>query len=220
MEVAFGKLAAGLRDRIAFSPADELAAVSFKNIGLGKTDLAVFNALSSAVLRQREVAFHYRKPGETRGTPRRVRPYHLANRQNLWYLVGHDVDRDALRTFALPRIADVVVSAKTFRRPADFSPEKFFALALGVMGGTGDYRVVIRFRAAVADRIREREWHESQELRPLPDGGLELALRLGALEEVGPWILGWGADAEVLSPPELRAHLARTAVALARTYAA
>ena len=62
LEIAFEKLAGGLRDRISFSPADELRAVSFKNIGLGKTDLAVFNALSAAVLRQEEVTFDYRKP--------------------------------------------------------------------------------------------------------------------------------------------------------------
>ena len=37
-----------------------------------------------------------------------------------------------------------------FVRPADFSPEKFFANALGVLGGERDYQVVIRFSAAVA----------------------------------------------------------------------
>src|SRR3954471_12899603 len=79
LEIAFGKLAAGLRDKISFSPADELRAVSFKNFGLGRTDLAVFNALSAAVLRQEEVTFEYQKPGATKKSPRRVRPYHLAN---------------------------------------------------------------------------------------------------------------------------------------------
>src|SRR3954471_7065734 len=64
LEIAFEKLAGGLRDRISFSPADELRAVSFKNIGLGRTDLAVFNALSGAVLRSEETTFAYRKPGE------------------------------------------------------------------------------------------------------------------------------------------------------------
>src|SRR5262245_16432510 len=39
LEASFEKLAGGLRDRISFSPADELQTVSFKNIGLGKTDL-------------------------------------------------------------------------------------------------------------------------------------------------------------------------------------
>jgi predicted DNA-binding transcriptional regulator YafY len=123
-----------------------------------------------------------------------------------------------LRTFALPRIARVVVTPVPFTRPADFSPEKFFASALGVLGGAGDYRVVIRFAAAVAERVREREWHESQEMRELPGGALELRLRLGALMEIEQWVLGWGAAAEVVAPVELRTQLRATASALAALY--
>jgi proteasome accessory factor B len=111
------------------------------------------------------------------------------------------------------------VTKEGFSRPADFSPEKFFANALSVLGGTGDFRVVIRFQREVAERIREREWHESQEMIELPDGGLELRLRLGALTEIEQWILGWGATAEVVGPPELREAIRRTASALARRYA-
>ncbi len=218
LEIAFEKLAGGLRDRISFSPADELRAVSFKNIGLGKTDLAVFNALSSAVLRQLAVDFDYRKPGDPKKSRRRVHPYHMANRENSWYLIGFDPERQGLRTFALPRIAAAEVTKEAFTRPADFSPEKFFASALGVLGGTGDYRVVIRFSAAVAERVREREWHESQEMRELPGGALELRLRLGALMEVEQWILGWGAAAEVIGPPELRDSVRKTVTALAAIY--
>ncbi|HEX2853938.1 MAG TPA: WYL domain-containing protein [Opitutaceae bacterium] len=220
LEIAFEKLAGGLRDRISFSPADELRAVSFKNIGLGKTDLTVFNALSGAVLRQEELTFAYRKPGDAKKSERRVRPYHLANRENSWYLIGFDLERQALRTFALPRIGSVVVSKETFTRPLDFSPEKFFANALGVLGGEGDYQVVIRFTSAVAERVREREWHESQEMRELADGGLELKLRLGALMEVEQWVLGWGAAADVMAPPELRDNMRRTAAALGKIYKA
>ena len=218
LAIAFEKLAGGLRDRISFSPADELRAVSFKNFGVAKTDLAILNALSSAVLRQVEVAFAYRKPGDAKKSARRVRPYHLANRENLWYLVGFDLERGALRTFALPRIADVVATKLTFGRPKGFSPEKFFASALGVMGGDGDYLVVIRFAASVAERVREREWHESQELRERPGDTLELRMRLGALSEVEQWVLGWGAAAEVVAPAELRENVRQTVRALAATY--
>jgi proteasome accessory factor B len=98
-------------------------------------------------------------------------------------------------------------------------PEKFFASALGVLGGDRNYLVVIRFKAGAADRLREREWHESQEMRPLPDGGLELRLRLGALAEIERWVLGWGAAAEVVAPAELRARVRATVQALASTYA-
>lgn len=218
LEVSFEKLTGGLKDRISFSPADELQSVSFKNVGLGKADLAIFNTLSGATLRQQEVEFDYRKPGESRAARRRVRPYHLAHRENLWYLVAFDIERGALRTFALPRISSPQVRPATFVRPADFSPEKFFANALGVLGGDRDYRVVIRFSAAVADRVREREWHESQEWRDLPDGRLELRLRLGALPEIERWVLTWGADAEVVQPRELRQKLRATAAALLERY--
>lgn len=218
LELSFEKLTGGLKDRISFSPADELQSVSFKNVGLGRADMAVFNALSGATLRQHEVEFDYRKPGETKAVRRRVRPYHLAHRENLWYLVGFDSERAALRTFALPRISNPAVLPAQFVRPPDFSPEKFFANALGVLGGERDHRVVIRFSAAVADRVREREWHESQELRDLPDGRLELRLRLGALAEIERWVLTWGADAEALQPRELRDHLRRTLAILRRRY--
>ena len=219
LEIAFEKLAGGLKDRISFSPAEELRAVSFKNIGLGRANLAVFNALSSAVLHQRVVQFAYRKPGTARSTPREVNPYHLANRENLWYLVGFDRERAALRTFALPRISDVETKDDRFVRPEDFSPDAFFSNALGVLGGEGAFLVRVRFRAAVADRVREREWHESQTSTDLPDGGLEVTMQLGALAEVERWVLGWGADVEVIAPPALRQSLARTAERLRQLYA-
>lgn len=218
LEVAFEKLTGGLKDRISFSPAEELRAVSFKNVGLGKADLTVFNALSGAVLRQHEVEFDYRKPGEAKPTRRRVQPYHLSHRENLWYLVGLDAERAALRTFALPRIAAARVMNRTFARPSGFSPEQFFSSALGVLVGLGNHVVKVRFAAAVADRVRERVWHESQQIADLPDGGIELTLRLGALPEVEQWILGWGAQAEVLGPPELRQRFQRTAEALRGLY--
>jgi proteasome accessory factor B len=218
LEIAFDKLTGGLKDRISFSPADELSSVSFKNMGLGKADLTVFNALSAAVLKQQEISFDYRKPGDTRRTRRRVQPYHLSHRQNLWYLVGHDVERKALRTFAVPRIADVRLLTANFVRPPDFSPEKFFANALGVLGGSGDYRVRLRFAAAAADRVRERVWHETQELHDRTDGGIELTMQLGALPEVESWILSWGDQAEVLAPAELRHRIQATVARMATQY--
>jgi len=220
LEIAFDKLAGGLKDKISFSPADELRAISFKNMGLGKADLEGFNLLSRAVLRMIEVEFDYRKPNAAKKEHRRVQPYHLANRENLWYLIGFDSERKALRTFALPRITYVVVTKTHFAKPEDFSPEKFFASALGVLGGDGDFLVIIRFKAYVADRVREREWHESQEMCDLPDGGLELRMRLGALAEIERWALGWGPAAEVMKPLALRDRMKKTAGMLVSIYRA
>jgi proteasome accessory factor B len=220
LSASFEKLSAGLKDTITFSPSDEMNTVSFKNVGVGRADAAVFGELSRGVVREVVVTFAYRKPGGAALERRRVRPYHLSHRQNLWYLVGFDIGRGALRTFAVPRISEVAVTDERFERPKDFSPEAFFAHALGVVAGDGrSYRVVVRFSAASADRVREREWHESQTLRAAANGGVELTLQLGALEEIERWILEWGAEAEVLQPPELRARVRATVAALAKIYA-
>jgi len=218
LEVAFEKLTGGLKERISFSPADELGSVSFKNIGLGKADLVVFNALSAAVLKQQEVEFDYRKPGESKVFRRRIQPYHLSHRENLWYLVGQDTERAGMRTFALPRITAVRMLHREFSRPPGFSPEQFFSSALGVMVGTGNHAVKVRFAPEVADRVRERVWHETQRITDLPDGGIELTVQLGALAEVERWILGWGPQAEVIGPPELRQRMGKAAKQLQAIY--
>jgi predicted DNA-binding transcriptional regulator YafY len=67
--------------------------------------------------------------------------------------------------------------------------------------------VVIRFSTAVAKRAAETRWHPSQTLEEQPDGTLVWRGRVAGLREIRIWILGWGADAEVLEPAELRASI-------------
>ena len=43
--------------------------------------------------------------------------------------------------------------------------------------------------------------------------------RVAGLREIRLWILGWGADAEVLAPPALRADLASALRLAAAVYA-
>jgi len=219
LAVSFTKLSASLREHVTFAPTEEIESVSFKNVGMGRSDLQVFTTLNRGVKEEFEVTFAYRKPGREKAELRRVRPYHLASRENLWYLVGFDVKRGELRTFALPRMSRVKLTANRFVRPADFSPESFFAGALGAFGGGRLFHIVIRFKArAAADRLRERAWHESQVIRDLPDGLAEMSLTLGALEEIERWVLSWGADVEVVEPVELRERVKKAAAALTQLY--
>ena len=69
----------------------------------------------------------------------------------------------------------------------------------------------IRFHERVADYIREKKWHDSQRLRELRGGGVELRLKLSSLGEVGRWVLSWGGDAVVIRPTELAESVRRAA---------
>ena len=219
LQSTFEKLTSNLKGSVDLTSEDQQV-VSFAQFGEGRTNAIAFDRLQKAHNEQREVTFAYKKPGATRAETRRVRPYHLTHRDNLWYLVGHDLGREDIRTFALPRMNDVTLTKKKFTPPEDFSPETFFADALGVVAGKGEaYDIHIRFSANVAERIEERIWHESQQSKRRRDGSVDLRLRLGSLIEIERWVLGWGAEAEVLAPQELRHQLTTTTSAMATCYA-
>jgi predicted DNA-binding transcriptional regulator YafY len=208
LHAAFRKIEHGLKDRIAFSWSDLDAAISFRSAGQSIADLEVFELLSHAVLDSAEVEFRYRKLRSTAAETRRVRPYHLGCVDNQWYLFGFDLDRQQLRTFALPRIRAPHRTGARFRRPANFSIGKFLDSSFGVFQGIGRITVRVRFQPFAAQLVRERIWHHSQRIKELRNGGLELQLQLGSLEEIERWILSWGDQAEVLEPAKLRERLA------------
>jgi len=214
---AFEKLSSSLHDNVSFSASSSLGSVSFHHQGLSKADLKVFDSLSRAVMQNLEIEFDYTKPGGS-AEPRRVQPFHLANRANSWYLVAYDLDRKDLRNFAVVRMQSLRVTSRKFKKPEDFSPEKHFGRSFGAYVGTGDYKVVVRFSKEVTGLIKERVWHETLETKDLPDGGLEFTLRLDSLEEIQRWILGWGDTAKVLEPKELRESIRSTAEAVRKLY--
>jgi predicted DNA-binding transcriptional regulator YafY len=71
----------------------------------------------------------------------------------------------------------------------------------------------------VADYIREKIWHPTQQLKTLPDDGVALSVQLSSLVEIQRWVLGWGAHARVMEPDILKQQLRQNAEQLVRLYA-
>ena len=78
--------------------------------------------------------------------------------------------------------------------------------------------IVVRFDPAVAQRVAETRWHPSQVTELAADGSLLWRARVSGVLEVRSWILGWGGDAEVLEPAELRDWVAAQHAAGAALY--
>jgi proteasome accessory factor B len=218
LQQAFRKLTEGLRDTVDFQAGEEGGILSFRQVGTPVADLDLFQKLGRAVLHRQEIRFRYRKLGGAGEEVRRVHPYHLSCIDNQWYLFAHDLDRKKLRTFVLPRMKRLEITDQTFTRPAGFSPGRLLKQSFGVHSPTGTYEVVVRFRDQAAVLVREKIWHPTQRLTTLADGRTELAMTVGNLIEVERWVLGWGAQAEVISPRELAASIETTARAMTQLY--
>lgn len=208
---AIKKMEQALPDTISLNLADIGQTISFRTRAEPILDLEIFEALARAVAQRQQLELTYRKPGQQKGELRRVDPYHLANINGEWFLFAYDHARRDIRTFVPARIQSTRLTGKIFERSPRFSLEKRLRDSFGVHSGEGEYDVVVRFNARVADYIREKKWHESQQLRELKGGGVELRMKLSSLAEVERWILSWGGNAKVIRPRELIDAVGRSA---------
>jgi proteasome accessory factor B len=208
---ALRKMEQSLPDTISINLGELGEAISFRTRAEPILNLEIFDALAKATAQRQQLELDYRKAGSTGPEKRIVDPYHLANINGEWFLFAFDHLRRDIRTFVPARIKSVRQTGQRFQRPQGFSLERRLRDSFGVHSGEGRYEIVLRFAAQVADYIREKRWHDSQQLRELKDGGVELRLKLSSLAEVERWVLSWGGNVRVVQPPELRESVQRAA---------
>ena len=220
LAAAFKKLAASLPENISINFSDWEQTISFRTSAEPILDLAVFDQLARATAGHQRLRLTYRKPGRKATELRVVDPYQLANINGEWFLFAWCHLRKDIRTFAPARIVGVEASGDTFKRPEKFSLERRLRDSFGVIAGKGNFDVVLRFDELVSDYIREKRWHPSQKLAELPDGGVELRLKLSSLDEIRRWVLGWGGSCRVVGPDELASSVRRAAEQMLGLYPA
>lgn len=175
-----------------------------------QSDNAALGALTLAAKEGRRVHLRYLAGGLA--SERDVDPYGLAYYGGFWYMIGHCYLRQAMRTFRLDRIEQVLPARGLALRPPDFDALEHLRLAVAT--------VPRKFAASV-----------------LLKTGLEQARRafmdtIGVFEQAADGVLlhnqsdelDWFArqlaaapfEVEVLSPPALRAELRTIAERLLR----
>ena len=200
---ALSKLAAGLPDTTISSHMARVAEI-IRARPLRSDYVRVLDTITRAWADRHKVAIRYRAASGDL-TERVICPYFLevSRSEPASYVIAHDDLRGALRTFKIERVADAEILGETYTIPDDYDPYEHLASAWGVIDEV-EVEVRLRFSPAVAPRVRESVWHHSQRLADTPGGGCELTMRVGGIKEIRSWVLGWGADVEVLAPDSLR----------------
>lgn len=135
------------------------------------------------------------------------------------YVLGYEETyfRDVI-TLKVERMSGAVLLDETFPEPEDFDAVRALETAWGIMWSRNTTTVKLRFSPDAARRVRESQWHPSQQVEALPDGGCILTLEIGHTLELEPWIRSWGPAVEVLEPESLRRSIASQACATAAVY--
>ena len=173
-----------------------------------------FEMLLDAVAAGNVVRAVYRSPAEPAEIETDIYPYVVFWGKRSWYMAGFTALYGEVRLFKISRFSELKLTKKHFNRPSGFSLRHFLGNAWNMIPSFGpDQEIKIRFSPKVAQNVAEVRWHATQETRFLPDGSLEARFVVSGLNEISWWVLGYGAEAEVVQPPELREilkkHIAR-----------
>ncbi|QZT65220.1 helix-turn-helix transcriptional regulator [Mycolicibacterium austroafricanum] len=164
----------------------------------------VLGILLSAIDSGRAVRFRHRPSRSEPYMTRTVEPWGVVTDRGRWYLVGHDRDRDAVRTFRLSRIgADVtpIGDAGSVSRPDGIDLREIVKRVVGDWPATGQARVWVAEGRGTALRRR------GTVVGPKMVGGRagdEITVDIGMFDRLAREVASYGADALALEPQSLR----------------
>jgi len=178
-----------------------------------------FDLLLIASSRRTAVTITYQSPAESGEMQLTLRPYVVFFSRRSWYVVGHSSLHGETRIFNIGRIRAIQLTDEAFVVPAKFTLDDYLGNAWHLISESGpDSQVILRFSQKVAQNVSEVNWHKTQKILPLADGGIEFHVTVSGINEIAWWVLGYGKEVEVLSPQTLRQIIRRHVDALAEMY--
>ena len=159
-----------------------------------------FPALQTAARERQEVRFDYRTPEDDAAQTRRLQPWGVVSWRGRWYVVGHDLDREATRSFRLSRVVGAVTTVGqpgAFQSPPDTDLISHVARWSGPVEHPNRATLLVRPGRAAG----MRRWAE--EVVPGPDGD-RMVISYSEPDAFARWVVGYGADVVVLGPDDVR----------------
>jgi predicted DNA-binding transcriptional regulator YafY len=144
-------------------------------------------------------------------TQRQVEPYFMIYRRHAFYFVAYCRLRQDFRTFRLDRIRALDVTEVAFRRQPNITVDTYFQGSWRLYKGT-PVAVRIRFIGKAARIVRSTTHHPDEIITSSTDDSdaVIYEVTVNGTREIRRWILGFGADAEVLEPESLREYMRET----------
>lgn len=161
-----------------------------------------------AVTNYQRINLTYKALHAKTATESKVDPYYLFFRDGIWYFRGYYHRDKAMRTFAFDRVVSLNLLNEHFV-PRAISPEEELSGAFGAFLDGEPTEVTLRFDENIKPFIVRKKWHESQKVKELDNGKIEVKFRVNGLMGIQNWIYGWIPHVEVIAPKELRDALRR-----------
>jgi predicted DNA-binding transcriptional regulator YafY len=166
-----------------------------------------FEKLKEAINEGKKIKINYYSMSSNQTTKRKLDPYNLFFNSGAPYLYAFCHLREEKRIFRIDRIKELQLTAETFKLPDDFSLAEELDNAWGVEQGKEEMEVKVKFTGRAARFVPEYHWSDKQKIKSISENEIIFKVKTGSREEIKKWILGYGSEAEVLQPEDLRVEM-------------
>lgn len=174
-------------------------------------EMAMFPTLQTAVWQERQLQLVYQR-SDGQQIERLVHPLGLVAKGSVWYFIA-SADEE-VRSYRISRVRNATLTEFPSTRPVEFNLAEYWQRSLTeFQANLPHYQIVVRVAPTAIAWLRFGGYFARIEEMGSPDadGWIPVSLRFDVEEAACAYVLGFGAQMQVLEPPELHDRILQAA---------
>lgn len=198
-----------LMEKHGLASQDVARRIRILNVGKRVVTAQSFEVVAAATMARKRLRISHfsRQNGKT--TVREVSPQRLVHYRDNWYLDAWCHLREAVRSFSIDAIPQINVLDTPAQEVPDGDINAAVDAGYGIFGGAPKGWATLKFTPERARWVAGENWHPHQRGSTQADGSYVLEIPYSDERELMGDMLRFGADVEVMAPPDLRSRIKR-----------
>lgn len=161
--------------------------------------------LLHAIKNRLQIKFTYQKFWEEALSQRSVKPYALKEFKNRWYILAKDNKDNAIKSFALDRLTNLVITTQTYSYQQNYSVEQSYRYCFGIISPNDrePQDIILSFDPFQGKYIKTLPLHETQQVVSDNEVELKIKLKLCVTHDLIMELLSFGSNMKVIEPKSL-----------------
>jgi predicted DNA-binding transcriptional regulator YafY len=175
--------------------------------------------LLQAIRSNKYVFFDYCSFKSDKVKPRKVIPFLLKEYRNRWYLISFDIVKEAITTYALERMENVVISDDKVIEDVSFDVYQFFENSIGItVYDSPIEKILFKANNIASKYVESQPFHKSQKTIKVGKNRTTFELNVIVTEELIRQFLSYAGEIEILEPLSLRTILKERVIEMTKIY--
>ena len=161
--------------------------------------------LQIAIASQKKIKITYYSNYTEETNQREVEPLGLVHYSGRWHLIAYCLLREDFRDFRTDRIKQLVITIDSFDRNRH---PNFMEFVHGMVGGTDAKEAEIRFSKKAARFTQDQRYYYGFLEETKHEDYIDMKFITPSYAYLGKWLLMYGSEVSVISPPQLQGLVA------------